>query len=294
MHTSPKGVAFIAAHEGVVTRAYRDVAGVWTIGVGHTAAAGPPTPVAGMTITRDEAFDILARDLPKYERRTERALGEGGAAAARFPQHVFDGAASFDFNTGAIDRASWVAALRAGNAAAARSRLMLWTKAGGMTIAGLVKRREAEARLVFDGDYGGIATPTPASATVRAWQADLATLGFHKGAVDGIAGPATKAAVIAYQQSHPDLVADGVVGPATQASLARDVAARKRLSEAVGTAIAGAAASGGAAVAAGAGRPLLLAAVVGLALLLAAAGYFALRYRDELRRALLKTKGIPT
>ena len=75
MRASDKGLAFIAGHEGVVTRAYRDVAGVWTIGVGHTAAAGPPTPRAGMTITRDEAFAILARDLPRYERRVDAALG---------------------------------------------------------------------------------------------------------------------------------------------------------------------------------------------------------------------------
>jgi GH24 family phage-related lysozyme (muramidase) len=35
-------VAFIAALEGVVTRAYRDAGGTWTIGVCHTAAAGAP------------------------------------------------------------------------------------------------------------------------------------------------------------------------------------------------------------------------------------------------------------
>ena len=74
MRTSERGVAFIAALEGVVTRAYRDVAGVWTIGVGHTAAAGPPKPVAGMTISRAEAFRILAGDLPRYEARVDRAL----------------------------------------------------------------------------------------------------------------------------------------------------------------------------------------------------------------------------
>jgi lysozyme len=45
MNTSEEGVAFIAAQEGLVTRAYRDAAGIWTIGVGHTAAAGPPIPV---------------------------------------------------------------------------------------------------------------------------------------------------------------------------------------------------------------------------------------------------------
>lgn len=290
MQVSPRGVAFIAAHEGVVTRAYRDVAGVWTIGVGHTAAAGPPRPVPGMTIARAEAFDILARDLPKYERRVGAALSSG----ARFPQHVFDGAVSFDFNTGAVDRASWVTALRAGDTAGARRKLALWVKAGGRVVAGLVRRREAEARLVFDGDYGGIATPEAAREEVRAWQADLATLGFYRGAIDGLAGPATRAAVIAYQRSHPDLAVDGIVGPATQASLARDVAARKRLGEAVGAAVGGAATAGGAAVASGAGHPLLIALVVGLAVIAVVGGFFALRYRDELWRAVIGTKGART
>jgi lysozyme len=284
MQVSQRGAAFIAAHEGVVTRAYRDAGHVWTIGVGHTAAAGPPRPLAGMAITRAEAFDILARDLPKYERRVATAL-------PGISQAAFDGAVSFDFNTGAIDRASWVNALRSGDTVAARRMLMGWTKAGGRTVAGLARRREAEARQIFAGDYGDIAKPAPAIDEVRAWQADLAALRFYTGAIDGIAGPETEAAVLAYQQSHPDLVADGTVGPATRASLARDVAARKRLGEAVGAAIGGALTSGGAAAAAGAGHPLLFATVVGLALLLAAGGFVVMRYRSELMRALLQPQG---
>lgn len=287
MRTSERGVAFIAAHEGVVMRAYRDVAGVWTIGVGHTAAAGPPKPAAGMTITQAEAFAILARDLPKYERRAEAALTAAGKPPA---QHSFDGAVSFDFNTGAVDRASWVPAFRAGDLSAARLRLMLWVKAGGRTIAGLVNRRKAEARLILDGDYGSVAAATNAE-DIRAWQADLAALGFYRGAIDGIAGPETKAAVIAYQRSHPDLVEDGIVGPATRASLARDVAARKHIAEAAGAAIGGSTAVGGTAAAAGVGSPLTWAILAGLVLLAAVGGFVAARYRGELARIFSRMKG---
>lgn len=276
MQTSDKGVAFIAAHEGVVTRAYRDAAGVLTIGVGHTAAAGAPVPVPGMTITRAEAFAILARDLPKYERRVAAALP--GLA-----QPAFDGAVSFDFNTGAIDRASWVTALKAGDIAGARTRLMQWVKAGGRTLAGLVRRREAEARLIFSGDYGD-AGPPRATDDVRALQRDLAALGFYRGSIDGIAGPATLAAVLAYQRSHPDLVVDGVAGPATQASLARDVALRKRLTEAAGTVVGGAATAGGAIAAGGGG--VALAAGVAAAIVVAVIAWIVIsrRYGGELRR----------
>ena len=47
MRTSERGVGFVAAHEGVVLRAYRDPVGIWTIGVGHTGAAGPPAVTHG-------------------------------------------------------------------------------------------------------------------------------------------------------------------------------------------------------------------------------------------------------
>ena len=287
MKTSSEGVAFIAAHEGVVTRAYRDVAGVWTIGVGHTAAAGAPTPVRGMVIGRDEALAILGRDLPRYEARVTARLGPTR-------QSAFDGAASFDFNTGAIDRASWVTALRAGDAAGARQRLMLWTKAAGRTVTGLARRREAEARLIFDGDYGlsqaASAAPVAASGDVSALQADLATLGLYRGAVDGVAGPASAAAVLAYQKSHPDLVADGVAGPATLASIARDIAARRSVGTVIGTAAASAASAGAGVAGTGGALPVLVALLVGIAVLVALGGFIALRYRDELTRAIIPAK----
>jgi lysozyme len=258
MKTSLRGMAFIAAQEGVVTRAYRDVAGVWTIGVGHTAAAGPPKPLGGMTISRDEALAILARDLPRYESRVTAALPDCAQAA-------FDGAVSFDFNTGAIDRASWVAALRAGDEGRARQQLALWNKAGGKVVAGLVKRRAAEARLILDGDYGdGLAT-TPGDAVA----ADLAALGYRG-----------DDAVLRYQRAHPDLVPDGIAGPATRAAVARDLAARR--GAAAGTIGAGAAA------AAAAGLPWWVTAILALAFSIVAVAA-AVRYRAELFR-LFKLK----
>ncbi len=289
MKTSARGTAFIAAHEGVVTRAYRDVGGTLTIGVGHTAAAGPPVPRLGMTVTRDEAFAILHRDLKRYERRVAKAL-------PGVDRRVFDGAVSFDFNTGAIDSATWVKRFRAGDRAGARVGLMRWVKAGGRTVPGLKRRRAAEARLIFTGVYGpestGASPRVAASrspAEVREVQAALATLGLYRGGIDGIAGPKTKAAIRAYQQSHPDLVVDGIAGPATMASLARDGAARRRIGQTVGGALGTAAAGGAAAASGGWPNPALIAAVVGLAVLAVAGGTFAWAYRAELSR-LIKTR----
>lgn len=64
--------------------------------------------------------------------------------------------------------------------------------------------------------------------TTTAVQSRLKELGFYVGAVDGDAGPATKAAIRAFQRIN-NLAVDGVAGPKTQAKLfpaqayARDV-----------------------------------------------------------------------
>jgi lysozyme len=258
----------------------------WADGIGHTASAGPPKPVAGMAITRPEAQAILLRDLAKFEARVAATLPD-------VAQHVFDGAVSFDFNTGGISRASWVRHLRAGKMREARGSLMQWTKAGGRTITGLVRRREAEARLIFDGDYGrATAAATQASADIETAQAALARLGFYKGAIDGIVGPLTMAATLAYQKTHPDLVDDGIIGPATIASLARDMAARTAAGQAAGLAVGGAAAIGVGAGGLGIADPFLWALAAGVLALLAGAGWVAIRYRDELKRLILSPKGV--
>lgn len=282
MNTSEEGVAFIAAQEGVVTRAYRDAAGIWTIGVGHTAAAGRPIPGRGMAISRVEALAIFRSDLPRYERRVAAALGP-------VAQTSFDGSVSFDFNTGAIDRASWVRLFRKGDRAAARAGLLRWTKAGGRQLAGLVRRRKEEAALIFDGIY--VAPAGASKEEVAAWQADLAALDFYRGAIDGVAGPASKASVIAYQRSHPDLVVDGAVGPATRASIARDLAARRAASAAGAVIAAGGSATAAVSEATGAAHPLLHAGLVALVLAAIAAAFLVWRYGPELYRLVIRRKG---
>lgn len=300
MQISPKGAAFIAAHEGIVTRAYRDVGGVWTIGIGHTAAAGAPKPVAGMTITRQRAFLILAADLARFEKRVAAAL-------PRAAQHEFDGAVSFDFNTGAVDRAAWVKSFRANDRLAAANQLMRWVRAGGRAVAGLVRRRQDEVRLIFAGDYGkavgalargpddGGEAFVPAIApsvaqdqdSVTLLQRQLARLGFYAGAIDGIAGPRTRSAVKAYQKTHPDLVSDGIAGPATQAALARDIAVRERRIDIGMGGLAGLVMTWLAGLAGGVNLRLVAGGATAL-VLIAAAGVLAWRYRGEVARMFTK------
>lgn len=135
---SREGVAFLERHEGVVLKAYRDVAGVWTIGAGLTAASGVVAPQAGMVITAEEASRLLALAL------TRNYAPEPLHVMPAAKQHEFDGALSFHFNTGAIGRAS---GSRRGGRGTRRGRkgLAKWVKGGRKVPPGLQRRRKEEA-----------------------------------------------------------------------------------------------------------------------------------------------------
>jgi N-acetylmuramoyl-L-alanine amidase len=58
--------------------------------------------------------------------------------------------------------------------------------------------------------------------TTSGVQARLQNLGYECGAVDGVFGPKTEAAVRAFQEDHPPLVVDGVSGPETRRVLVEE------------------------------------------------------------------------
>ena len=148
MRVSPQGIVALAAHEGIVPAPYKDSVGVWTYGVGHTAAAGTPYPegmLKGMPKDVDTAVDhalaLFREDLGKYERRVHMAV------KVPLSQHQFDALVSFDFNTGGIYRAKLTAALNAREDDAAR-HFFGWTRPPEIR-----SRRTDEHRLFTTGIY---------------------------------------------------------------------------------------------------------------------------------------------
>lgn len=151
MKTSPRGILELCEHEGIVPAPYLDSVGVWTWGVGHTAAAGGPDPKEmnrAMPSTDAEIQDGLIRaiqqldvDLKTYEDAVNQAV--------RVPleQHEFDALVSFHFNTGGIHRAKLTKELNAGRPDAAR-HFMGWLKPPEIR-----GRRTAEMQLFKTGDY---------------------------------------------------------------------------------------------------------------------------------------------
>ncbi|MBW4708645.1 glycoside hydrolase family protein [Roseobacter sp. YSTF-M11] len=282
MHTSAEGIAFLERHEGVVLKAYRDPVGIWTIGAGLTKASGVVTPKAGMKITRPEASAMLSRALRNnYEPRVLVAM-------PRANQFEFDGGVSFDWNTGAIHRASWVAAWRAGKWGEVASKIRLWRKGGGRVLPGLVRRREEEFLLIRDGNYGSQPVPQRdtrfARIVVSLTEAELAEihsalalLGYDPSADRrGISA----AAVVSFQADH-DLTVDGIIGRATLSTLQRRLDARSKVKTTTNTTATGAAVSGGA----GAAEAVPLDIAVGIITVALIAGilaalYLAWTYRD--------------
>ena len=161
MTTSRPGLMFIASHEGIVLSRYKDSKGIWTLGVGHTAAAGYPDPRTFVgSLTLAEALGLFHQDILKYEKAVN--------AAVKVPlkQHEFDALVSFHYNTGAIGKASFVKKLNAGDRAGALKGIMDWRKPPE-----IIGRRTAERDLFSDGKYPApFATVYPATpAGVVQW-----------------------------------------------------------------------------------------------------------------------------
>lgn len=247
MQTSDRGIAYIERVEGVVLKAYRDPVGFWTIGGGLTAASGVIVPKAGMVITREEATRLMKLALT---RSYEPAVA---AAMPHAEQHEFDGGVSFHWNTGAIGRASWVAAWRAGDWSAVASKIMLWTKGGGKVLPGLVRRRQEELKIIRYGIYPGVTSVPVTPVGIARWavpvvDAEIAAIraGFRKLGYDpGNDGTGVMSvSVMKFQRDH-DLTVDGIIGRATLSTLQRRLDATRKTTQAAAGGATGAAATEG-------------------------------------------------
>jgi len=138
-----EGLSHIKQWEGLRIRAYQDVGGIWTIGYGHTAAAGDPKPHSGMVISAIEAEAILARDLRRFEAAVERHV------KVALNDNQFAALVSFCYNIGeeAFRRSTLVRKLNQGDYDCVPAELAKWVHTKGRRVQGLVNRRAAEAGL---------------------------------------------------------------------------------------------------------------------------------------------------
>jgi lysozyme len=151
MKMSTRGRKLLIQREGCILKAYKDSVGVWTIGCGHTAAAGTPIPIPGMTITSEDADSILSKDLVLYERAIDSAL------CVPVSQNEYDALVSICFNVGPkFKDSTCIKKLNAGDRDGAAEAIMLWNKPPE-----IISRRRGEYNQ-FKTPYPGLA-PKPQS-----------------------------------------------------------------------------------------------------------------------------------
>lgn len=131
---------FVASFEGLRNSPYRDLIGKPTVCFGETQ-------VLMRRYTTDECRDMLSKSLERY------ASGVMECLPTTAPVEVKAAFASFAYNAGTKAACGSTAArrARAGNYADACDALMAWVYAGGVKVAGLVKRRAAERELCLRG-----------------------------------------------------------------------------------------------------------------------------------------------
>lgn len=146
MKVSAAGLNIIKKFEGLRLIAYADPATggePYTIGYGHTYRAGPPKVRPGMKITAKEATDILKADLKVFEDGVSNLL-------KRTPtQAQFDAMVSLAYNIGIrnFSRSTVLRKFNDGDMNGAADAFMLFVKANGKVMKGLVTRRSEERDL---------------------------------------------------------------------------------------------------------------------------------------------------
>ncbi|MCK8779098.1 lysozyme [Rhizobium sp. NTR19] len=149
------GLSLVKEFEGFEPRWYKDPVGIWTIGYGHTDAAGDPKYAAtkGLVLTEAKATEILQNDLQKYADAVSKAV------TVPLNDNQFDALVSWCYNVGpgAMASSTLVRKLNAGDYAAVPFELSKWNKAGGKVLRGLTRRRAAEGSL-----FTRKASPAPA------------------------------------------------------------------------------------------------------------------------------------
>jgi lysozyme len=136
---SSDGLHLTESFEGCKLTAYRDVKGVLTIGYGHTG----PEVFPGMTITQAQAEQFLAADIIWASNFVNRNV------TVVLTQHQFDSLVDLTFNIGVGNflHSTLLKLINAGVPAQAALQFASWCKSGGQYIAGLARRRQAEAKL---------------------------------------------------------------------------------------------------------------------------------------------------
>lgn len=139
MRINEEGLKLLKKFEGCKLKTYRCVAGILTIGYGHTGK----DVTEGMTITKAQAEELLLKDLERFEAGVEDLL------KVKVSENQFSALVSFAYNIGlnALSGSTLLKKLNAGDIIGAADQFLRWNRAAGKEVQGLTNRRNAERDL---------------------------------------------------------------------------------------------------------------------------------------------------
>lgn len=149
MRVSKTGREFIKGFEGFENDAYKD-GNVWSIGYGNTYYPDGSPVTQGDWIAQeyaDEIFDII---LDRFAVQVENLL------MVNVSQNQFDALCSLAYNigTGAFAKSTLLKKVNVNpNDAAIAAEFKKWVYSQNKILNGLVRRREAEAQVYFNGSF---------------------------------------------------------------------------------------------------------------------------------------------
>jgi len=139
---SPAGVKLMHDFEGCRLQAYADPGSddghPWTIGWGSTG----PGIAKGVVWTQQQADDRFAADLAKFAAKVRGVLGGAKTTGPQFDAMV---SLAYNIGVGAFSKSTVLRKHRAGDYPGAQAAFAMWNKNDGAVMAGLTRRRAAEA-----------------------------------------------------------------------------------------------------------------------------------------------------
>jgi len=142
MTPSQKCIDLVKYFEGFEDRAYLCPANVWTIGYGRTRNVKE-----GDIVSEPQAERDLQEELIEFGEQVHRVVD------SELTQQEFDALTSWTYNLGIgnLQSSTLLKKLNAGDKDSVPSEMLRWNKAAGKVLAGLTKRRQAEADLWLKG-----------------------------------------------------------------------------------------------------------------------------------------------
>ena len=144
MQLSSNGFRLLGELEGIVLKPYKDSVGIPTIGIGSTYyEEGTKVKMTDKAITKERAIQLAKNVVKSFEQQVNKSI------LLPMTQNQFDAMVLLCYNIGksGFARSSVVRHFNLGNIQRAADSFLLWNKAGGRVVQGLVNRRNKERSL---------------------------------------------------------------------------------------------------------------------------------------------------